>query len=241
MPAPGPSPASALHEAIQVAGVIDQREADLLVGLGVRLLGFPLRLRDGREDLAEPVARSIIASLPPSVTAVTITYLDHARDVLDLCASVGTRWVQLHGAIDVAEIAAVKASSPTLGVIKSLVVRPGNVASLCDELERCADHVDAFITDTWNPATGRTGATGHTHDWSVSRLLVERSPKPVILAGGLRPANVYAAITTVRPAAVDVHTGVEQPDGRKDARLVREFIAAAGVAFDALRDEFPRS
>ena len=228
-----------LQAAVQVAGVIDQREADLLVGLGVRLLGFPLRLRDGREDLDEPAARSIIASLPPSVAAVTITYLDRARDVLDLCVSLGTQWVQLHGPVDVEELAQLKATSPQLRVIKSLIVRPGNVASLCDEIERCADHVDAFITDTWDPATGRTGATGHVHDWAASRLLVERSRKPVILAGGLRPSNVYEAINTVRPAAVDVHTGVENRDGRKDPQLVGDFITAAGAAFEALRNELP--
>jgi phosphoribosylanthranilate isomerase len=230
-----------LEQAVQVAGVIDQREADLLIGLGVRLLGFPLRLRDGREDLDEAAARSIITSLPSDVGAVAITYLDRARDVLDLCASVGTHWVQLHGAIDIDELAALKSASPALGIIKSLIVRPGNAAVLCDELDRCAEHVDAFITDTWDPATHRTGATGHTHDWAVSRLLADRSPKPVILAGGLRPANVRAAIIAVRPAAVDVHTGVEGPDGRKDPRLVREFITASEAAFETLHGGSPES
>jgi phosphoribosylanthranilate isomerase len=53
----------------------------------------------------------------------------------------------------------------------------------------------------------------------------------VILAGGLRPENVARAITEVRPAAVDVHTGVEDAHGRKDVQLVRAFVAQARAAF----------
>jgi len=95
--------------------------------------------------------------------------------------------------------------------------------------------VDAFITDTFDPATGASGATGKTHDWTVSRRLVERSPKPVILAGGLTPGNVRNAIRKVRPAGVDVHTGVEGSDGRKRRDLVRTFVAEARAGFASLR------
>jgi len=99
------------------------------------------------------------------------------------------------------------------------------------EYERC---VDAFITDTYDPATGACGATGRTHDWSVSRKLVELSSRPVLLAGGLTPDNIRQAIGQVRPAGVDAHTGVEGPDGRKDPALVRRFVAEARAAFHAL-------
>jgi phosphoribosylanthranilate isomerase len=103
-------------------------------------------------------------------------------------------------------------------------------------VERLGPTVDAFITDTYDPATGADGATGMTHDWSLSRALVTRSDRPVILAGGLTPDNVRAAILAVGPAGVDVHTGVEGPDGRKDAARVRRFVAAARAGFRALAD-----
>jgi len=99
--------------------------------------------------------------------------------------------------------------------------------------------VDAFITDSWDPATGACGATGRVHDWDVSRQLAELSPKPLILAGGLGPENVRQAIIQVRPAGVDAHTGVERPDGRKDEKRVRSFVEEARAAFwelDAARD-----
>ena len=69
------------------------------------------------------------------------------------------------------------------------------VASLWLHVSLSALHwVDGFITDTYAPETGASGATGRTHDWTVSHRLAMLSPKPVILAGGLTPSNVRQAI-----------------------------------------------
>ncbi len=97
--------------------------------------------------------------------------------------------------------------------------------------------MDAFITDTFDPATGASGATGKTHEWGISRELRALSPKPLILAGGLNPENVREAIETVRPAAVDAHTGVEDAEGRKDPAKVRAFVAAAREGFRRMRQQ----
>jgi phosphoribosylanthranilate isomerase len=98
-----------------------------------------------------------------------------------------------------------------------------------------SSYVGAFITDTFDPATGLSGATGKVHDWSVSRSIVELSGKPVILAGGLTADNVKEAILKVRPAGVDSHTGVEGTDGRKKRELVRKFVSEAKKGFELMR------
>jgi phosphoribosylanthranilate isomerase len=144
--------------------------------------------------------------------------------------------VQLHGQIDDREVHRLRTLRPGLGIIRSLVVGRHEPAVLRSRVERLEATVDAFITDTYDPATGADGATGKTHDWSLSRELVKRSARPVILAGGLTPDNVRAAILTVGPAGVDAHTGVEGPDGRKDAVRVRRFVAEARAGFRALAD-----
>ncbi len=72
-----------------------------------------------------------------------------------------------------------------------------------------------------------------THDWNVSRELVGCAKRPIILAGGLNPANVARAICSVKPAGVDVHTGVEGQDGRKDFHLVNAFVSSSISAFQA--------
>lgn len=216
---------------IHVAGIIDQAEADMLVACGVDVLGFPFRLAKHREDLPEEAAAKIIHSLRPPAQGLLITYLAQAEEIIALCTRLGVSYVQLHGDVRAEELARLKELWPGLGIIKSLIVRGDNLAELEAQVERLAPCVDAFITDTFDPATGATGATGKTHDWNVSRRLVEASPRPVILAGGLNPGNVREAILKVRPAGVDVHTGIEGPDGRKSRELALRFVAQARAGF----------
>jgi phosphoribosylanthranilate isomerase len=219
------------HGLIQVAGVIDQAEADMLVQSGVRYLGFPLRLPVHKEDLSEETASSIIRSLKPPARGVLITYLDRATDVVELCDSLGASIVQLHGDIEPAELREIKERRPNLSIMKSLVVGLHPLEELFGIVERTASRVDAYITDTFDPRTGATGATGKIHDWRLSAQLVLQSPRPVILAGGLHPGNVRAAILQVRPAGVDSHTGLEEPSGRKSEAKVASFVAEAREGF----------
>ena len=216
---------------IQIAGVIDAAEAQMLQQCGVRYLGFPLRLPVHREDLTERAAATIISGLVPPVFGVLITYLDEANEIVGLCHSLGSRIVQLHGDIAREELKRVKTLDPSLSVIKSLVVGMHDNKTLEAMLGELSPLVDAFITDTFDPKTGASGATGKTHDWSVSRRLVELSDRPVILAGGLTPANVRRAILEVRPAGVDCHTGVEDFVGRKSREKVEKFLSEAHEGF----------
>jgi phosphoribosylanthranilate isomerase len=72
------------------------------------------------------------------------------------------------------------------------------------------------------------GGTGRTHDWELTaRIRSTIYPYPLILAGGLTPGNVRAAIHRVRPFAVDVSSGVEKTIGIKDQGKIREFIMNA--------------
>ena len=223
-----------MRHVVQIAGIHDLAEAELLLECGADYLGFPLGLPDDRADLTEEEARSVIQALGHRAHSVLITYLDDADDIARLARFLGVRWVQLHGPIEVGELERLHRLTPSLQVIKSLIVRGPDASPMLMEVERLAALVDAFITDTYDPETGASGATGKVHDWSVSRSVVAASPRPVILAGGLNPDNVARAIRAVAPAGVDCHTGVEGPDGRKHAGLVREFVDQARRAFHGL-------
>jgi phosphoribosylanthranilate isomerase len=216
---------------VQVAGVIDRAEADMLQECGVRYLGFPLRLPVNREDLSEADAASIIRSLAPPARGVLITYLADAEEIRRFCGALGARIVQLHGDIAGSQLRRLRTLDPSLTVFKSLVVGRHPLGVLEQTVAELAPLVDAFITDTFAPDTGASGATGRPHDWAISRRLVELSPRPVILAGGLTPDNVRRAIGEVRPAGVDVHTGVEEASGRKSRAKVMAFVAEARKAF----------
>jgi phosphoribosylanthranilate isomerase len=221
--------------AVQIAGVADADEARLLVDCGVDFLGFPFRLEFHREDCSEDEAARIVAALPERVGAVLITYLGDPGEIAALARALGVGWVQLHGNVPPEAVAALRGRAPQLRVAKSLVVHGGDLERLRDAQDRYAPHVDAFVTDSFDPATGASGATGRLHDWRISRALAARSPCPLVLAGGLTPGNVRRAILAVRPAAVDAHTGVEGPDGRKSPALVRRFVAEARAGFTRTR------
>jgi phosphoribosylanthranilate isomerase len=220
---------------IQIAGVIDAAEAQMLQQCGVRYLGFPLRLPVHREDLTEQEAAAIIKSLTPPVSGVLITYLAEASAITAFCHALGARIVQLHGDIERGELKRLKTLDPKLTVIKSLVVGLREHKALEATLNELSPFVDAFITDTFDPKSGASGATGKTHDWRVSKRLVELAERPIILAGGLTPENVKRAILEVRPAGVDSHTGVEESSGRKSREKVQKFLSEAYEGFEIVK------
>lgn len=213
---------------VQVAGIGSLAEGRMLLDCGADLLGFPLRLPVHATDTSEDEARAIIAELGPSF-CVLITYEQDPDRLVEFCRFLGVNTVQLHADVSADTLARIRTRLP-LRIFKSYVVgresmSPARFAQIYSPV------CEAFITDTFDPSTGASGATGLVHDWGVSAELVRHSPRPVILAGGLNPANVRQAIRTVRPAAVDVHTGVEAPDGSKDPERVRAFVREARAGF----------
>jgi phosphoribosylanthranilate isomerase len=210
---------------VQIAGVSSLDEALAAEQAGADALGFTVRLPTGVHDgLTEAVARGIVAALPPFIATVAITYVDTAREAVDLCRYLGVSALQLHGPFPTQELPLIRAALPHLKLIRAVHVTGPEAIAQARALER---RVDALILDTYDAASGRHGATGQTHDWTISRQIVAQVRAPVILAGGLTPDNVAAAIDVVRPWAVDVHSGVEDADGTRNLARLRLFIERA--------------
>ena len=100
-----------------------------------------------------------------------------------------------------------------------------------EEAILAAEHVDAILLDSGNPAlaTKELGGTGRRHDWALSRKIREQIGIPIFLAGGLKPENVRQAVDEVGPFALDICTGVRS-DGRLDAQKLRALFAALNPA-----------
>lgn len=224
-----------MNKIIQVAGIIDVEEAKMLMELGVEYLGFPLRLPVNKEDLTEEHAIEVIKNINPPHKAVLITYLDNAQEIINFCDKLNVKVVQLHGSIELDELKKLKTLRKDIEVIKSLVITGDNFDELEEIVTTLTPWIDLYITDTFDPDTGASGATGKTHDWKISRRLIELSPKHVIIAGGLNPSNVREAILATKPAGVDVHTGVEAAIGRKDFELTKKFISECKQGFAELQ------
>ncbi|MBP7764851.1 MAG: hypothetical protein KA113_06680 [Syntrophaceae bacterium] len=142
---------------------------------------------------------------------------------------------------------------PRLDIMRSLgVPRPGSdevaavTKNILDDVARFAPVTDFFLIDTLasgptQPVAGFVGITGETCDWTIARAVIDRSPIPVILAGGLAADNVCDAVVGLRPAGVDSCTRTNACDRngrpvrfRKDLGKVRRFIAEVRRADDFL-------
>lgn len=99
--------------------------------------------------------------------------------------------------------------------------------SSVDEAQQIAPDVDAILLDSGNPklAVKELGGTGRTHNWELSRRIVESVRVPVFLAGGLRPDNVRAAIEAVQPFGLDLCSGV-RTEGKLDPFKLEQFFKA---------------
>lgn len=222
---------------VQVAGVHDVEEMLLLARCGVDAAGFPLRLAVHAEDCDEHAAAVIIQEQRGqgvAIAAACITYETDPQKAAALARRIGASMLQLHADVTVDSLARLRSIVPDIVIIKSLIVGRCSVDELIAEALGAAPYVDAFITDTYDPQSGATGATGLVHDWDASRRIARTVERPLMLAGGLGPDNVAEAIRFVGPAAVDAHTGLEGLDGRKDEALVSAFVQQARQGYAAL-------
>ena len=209
----------------QIAGISKFEDALAAIEAGADALGFTLRLPGGQhERLDDDGAREIVRLLPPFVSKVLVTYLNVAPEAAELVRYLGLQAIQFHGEVAVREVKWFRREAPGVKIIKSIIVRDEQAV---EDARFWEEWADALITDTFDPETGKTGATGMIHDWSISRRIVETVEVPVILAGGLKPDNVAEAVRAVRPWGVDVHTGVEREDGSFDPVKARQFVLEA--------------
>ena len=215
---------------IQIAGFHDLEEATMAVDLGADVLGIPLGLTVNDEDCDISTARRIGDAFPERTCL--ITYYEKAKEIAELAATIHAAWIQIHGYISLKELRRLRAICPNKRIIKSLITGKFNLNELEEQAKDSSPFVDAFITDSFNPKTGAEGATGLTHDWEISRHLVNLNLRPILLAGGLNAQNVAEAIAKTQAFGVDSHTGVEDKTGRKCPNALNEFIEKSKTAFD---------
>ena len=202
---------------IKVCGITNLEDALAAVEAGADALGFNFYRRSPRY-IAPDAARSIIEELPSTVMKVGVfvnegepVEVERISDYAHLTA------VQLHGDESPEYCSQLRGRF----TIKALRVQDDFEPQSVKDYE-----TDAILLDAYT--AGARGGTGRVVDWEVARKVRELVPQ-LILAGGLSPENVRQAIAAVGPYAVDACSSLESEPGRKDAKRVRAFIAAARV------------
>jgi phosphoribosylanthranilate isomerase len=214
---------------IKICGITNVDDALAAAAAGADAIGLNFYGQSKRfVDIA--AAERISASLPGGVTKVGVFVNAVPNEIAAIADQLGLSWIQLHGDEPPQLLAQLPRS---VSIIRAHRCGTHGLAPLQKYLADCQFHgraPQAVLIDA--DAGGEFGGTGRTADWqriaSARDLLAKL---PLVLGGGLTPANVAAAIMTVRPDGVDVASGVERTAGRKDAGLVQKFVTAAAEAF----------
>ena len=200
---------------VKICGIKNEADAEAAIESGADALGFNL-YPGSRRYLQWQKEIAWIRELPAEVSRVAVvvnTALDEATRLLEMDVFDG---LQLHGeeSREFCESLA-KHRKP---VLKAL--RFKNV----DLVQQVGGYpVFGFLIDSHRE--GAFGGTGERFDWALLKMV--NLDKPLIIAGGLTPENVAEAIREIRPYAVDVASGVENTEGRKDKKKMQDFVAAA--------------
>ncbi|MBW2284550.1 MAG: phosphoribosylanthranilate isomerase, partial [Deltaproteobacteria bacterium] len=196
---------------VKICGITNREDASTAVELGADALGFIFA--ESPRRITPDCARDIINSLPPFVQTVGVFVdeeLSTIHDIMDLC---GFDLVQLHGH-----------ESPEFCrelmpfTLKAFRLKDASGLLSMGDYQRS---IRGLLLDTYEK--GMSGGTGKTFDW---RLAVKAGSMgiPIILSGGLGPSNIQKAVSTVRPFAVDVNSGVESRPGKKDHILMKRLM-----------------
>ncbi|NND66601.1 MAG: phosphoribosylanthranilate isomerase [Halioglobus sp.] len=205
---------------IKICGITRQEDACAAVAAGADALGLNFYAPSPR-SIDTATARELVASVPPFVTIVALFVDEPAESVLRILEAVPIDMLQFHG--DESPQYCAQFHRPWL---KAVRMKDGVDLA---EVATAYSGARGLLLDSWRE--GVPGGTGETFDWTrVSDTLA----LPLLLAGGLNPANVGAAIAQLQPAAVDVAGGVESAPGIKDAGKMTQFIEAVRAADRAI-------
>ncbi len=214
---------------VKICGNTNIEDAILAAEAGADAIGV-IYVANTKRYIDLGAATRIFDAVPIFVSKVVVLTLDKdpiesVQDKINRIVDTGADCIQLHGDEPVELIADLREFlNAQVKLIKKVSV--GGTKKKCLENALAYENVvDALLLDT--VTGGAIGGTGKEHDWSISKEIVERVKKPVILAGGLNPDNVANAIAFVKPYAVDVSSGVEREVRIKDAVKVNRFIEAA--------------
>jgi phosphoribosylanthranilate isomerase len=201
---------------VKICGVRSFEEAEAALAAGADALGFNFWPPSPR-NIAPRDALELIGQISPVASLVGVFVNEDANRILDIASELRLSAVQLHGdespefcerLRSIKTIKAIRVGQDfDLGIIKSY---PVSMVLLDSDIR------------------GSYGGTGQRFDWRIA--IEAKRLAPIILAGGLTTENVWDAITHVRPAAIDVCSGVEAEPGRKDPARLRSFMEVVARA-----------
>jgi len=207
---------------VKICGITREEDLAIAVAAGADAVGFVVGVTSSPRNITLKKAEKLIRKVPIFVDSVVVTVTNNINSLTKIYEKLRPDVLQIHGE-NLSEASIIREKIRDTALIKVLYMKTGNVIK--DAIE-ASNSFDAILLDSF--VSGKYGGTGIVHDLEMSKQVKQAiEPKPLILAGGLKPENVKDAIPIVQPYAVDVSTGVESRLGIKDPQKVFEFIKNA--------------
>lgn len=217
---------------IKICGNTSLADALVAVEAGADAVGFVFAPSPRQVTAGE--AAAIAKRLPVAVEKIGVFVDATLEEIYTAVRASGLTGVQLHFEAGVELPGKLRQQlGPKLRILRVVHFEAANAEPVARQIAEYAGdpHVDGVLLDS-RTATA-VGGTGVAFDWTIAAHALLQNAKArerLVAAGGLNPANVAEAITTLRPWGVDVVSGVEAAPGRKDPAKVREFVARARAA-----------
>lgn len=207
---------------VKICCISSLEEAELAVEGGASALGLVSEMPSGPGVIPEERIAEIAGSVPDAIDTFLLTSRQHVDKIIDQQRRCRTTTLQLVDTLKYGTYRNLRNALPGIKIVQ--VIHITGKDSVKEAVES-ASSVDYLLLDSGNPDNEikELGGTGRTHNWQISRKIVQSVDKPVFLAGGLNPDNIAKAVHTVDPYGVDVCSGL-RTNGFLDVTKVKSFF-----------------
>lgn len=211
---------------VKICCINSTEEANLAIKYGADCLGLVGPMPSGPGIISDDLIEKIAAQTPLEIQTFLLTSETDTEKIITHYQKTKTTTIQIVDVIEKGTYQDLRAALPDVKLVQ--VIHVLDEKTIEDAL-KVAEEVDYILLDSGNPnlAVKELGGTGRTHDWKISRQIVEQSKVPVFLAGGLKAENVQRAIEVVQPFGVDLCSGV-RTNGHLDVNKLEQFMRAVG-------------
>lgn len=213
---------------IKICCISSLDEAKIAIRNGASAIGLVSEMPSGPGVIDEKLIKTIAGFAPPGVATFLLTSKQETDAIIQQQKRCGANTIQLCDRLTKGSHRELKDAMPGVKIVQ--VVHINGIESLKEALE-LSQHVDALLLDSGNQSleVKQLGGTGRTHDWLLSKKIIDSVTVPVYLAGGLKPANIAQAIEVARPFGVDVCSGIRSDDKLDEIKL-KQFCAEVRAA-----------
>ena len=208
---------------VKICCISSENEAQMAIDYGASALGLVAKMPSGPGPISDELILSIAKTIPEHIASFMLTSETSADDIIQHHYRTQTNTIQIVDALAFGTYDQIKKTLPAIKIVQVIHVIDD---SSVEEALSIAEHVDYLLLDSGNPnaAIKELGGTGRTHNWALSKSIVQQSKVPVFLAGGLNAENVQRAIDTVGPYGVDLCSSV-RTNGHLDPKKLEDFFS----------------